>query len=158
MRVRARIARTAKLEGKGFIQRIVTARIHNGNLTDFLRIHADRYPYTEDLQRLEACSSNKGKSLLQKLTKNSITTPLVWRRWSQALEHHPDRAFRDYIVTGLKEGFRIGFKDSEYCPAKSNMRSALEQPHTVLKYLQVRNWESHGPPCDKRFQGYRLDA
>ena len=52
------------------------------------------------------------------------------------MEHHPDRAFRDYIVTGLKEGFRIGFKDSEYRPAKTNMRSALEQPHTVSRYLQ----------------------
>ena len=52
------------------------------------------------------------------------------------MEHHPNRAFRDYIVTGLKEGFKIGFKDSEYRPAKRNMRSALEQPHTVSRYLQ----------------------
>ena len=52
------------------------------------------------------------------------------------MECHPNRAFRDYIITGLKEGFRIGFKDSEYRPAKTNIRSALEQPHTVLRYLQ----------------------
>ena len=52
------------------------------------------------------------------------------------MKHHLNRAFRDYIVTGLKEGFRIGFKYSEYRPAKTNMRSALEQPHTVSRYLQ----------------------
>ena len=54
------------------------------------------------------------------------------------MEHHPDRTFRDYIVTGLKEGLRIGFKDFKYCPEKTNMRSALEQPHTVLRYLQEK--------------------
>ena len=75
-------------------------------------MRTDQYPYKEDLQRLEACTSNKGKSLLQKLPKNSITIPLVWRRWSQAQEHHPNREFRNYIITGLKEGFRTGFKDS----------------------------------------------
>ena len=99
-------------------------------------MRTDQYPYTEDLQRLEACTSNKGKNLLQKLPKNSITTPLVWRRRIQAQEHHPDRVFRDHIITGLKEGFRIGFKDSKYHPAKTNMRLALEQPHTVSSYLQ----------------------
>ena len=93
------------------------------------------YPYTDDLLKLEACTSRKGENLLQKLSKSSITTPLVWRRWSQALENHPDKAFRDYIVSGLKEGFRIGFKGRKCRPAKTNMKSALEQPQVVSKYL-----------------------
>ena len=63
-------------------------------------------------------------------------TPLVWRRWSLALEDHPDKEFRDYIVTGLREGFRIGFKGLECHPAKTNMKSAMEQSQVVSKYLQ----------------------
>ena len=92
-------------------------------------MRTDQYPYTEDLQRLEASSSNKGKSLaVTELPKNSITTQLLWRRWSQALKHHPNKAFRDYIVTGLKEGFKFGYKDSEYRPAKTNIDQHWSSP------------------------------
>ena len=52
------------------------------------------------------------------------------------MEHHPDKAFRDYIVSGLREGFRIGFKGHECRPAKTNIKSPLEQPQVVLKYLR----------------------
>ena len=51
------------------------------------------------------------------------------------MENH-DKAFRDYIVTSLKEGFRIGFKGLVCYLAKTNMKLALEQPQVVSKYLQ----------------------
>ena len=74
--------------------------------------------------------------MLQKLSNTKITTPLVWRNWCQALEHHPDKAFQEYIITGLQEGFRIGFKGAECHRAKTNMKSATDQPHVVSKYLE----------------------
>ena len=75
----------------------------------------------EDLLKLEACTSN-----------NSITTPLEWRKWNLALEHYPDKAFKDYIVKGLKEGFRIGYKGPSYQSAKTNIKLALEQSQVVI--------------------------
>ena len=35
--------------------------------------------------------------------------PLVWKKWSELLEYHPDRRYVDYILTGIREGFCIGF-------------------------------------------------
>ena len=39
----------------------------------------------------------------------NIITPLPFRAWAQG---HPDRAFVDYVVNGIKEGFRIRFNRS----------------------------------------------
>ena len=57
----------------------------------------DQYSYTDNQQRLEACTSRKGEGLLQTLSKTSIMTLLVWGRWSQALKDHPDKELRDYM-------------------------------------------------------------
>ena len=74
--------------------------------------------------------------LLQMLPRTSITTPLDWRAWSQALSSHPDRAFREYIISGLKKGFKIGFNGVRCSSATGNMKSALEQSQVVSEYLQ----------------------
>ena len=52
------------------------------------------------------------------------------------MEHYLDKAFKDYIVEGLKEGFRIGYKGPSCWSAKTNMKSALEQSQVVSRYLQ----------------------
>ena len=74
--------------------------------------------------------------LLQRLPKTSIMTPLDWRKWSQALSLYPDETFKEYIISGLKQGFRIGLKGSRCCSAVGNMKSAMEQPQVVSEYLQ----------------------
>ena len=38
-----------------------------------------------------------------------VVTPLRSEVWERELEAHPDQVFVDYIVTGIKMGFRIGF-------------------------------------------------
>ena len=57
--------------------------------------------------------------------------------WSRALEHHPDSRLRDYLLTGIREGFRIGFSsDQPLRSASRNMQSALENPEPVEAYIQ----------------------
>jgi hypothetical protein len=67
-----------------------------------------------------------------------ITTPLKADEWAEALEGHPDRRFRDYILQGISQGFRIGFDHQTGSAPRScrrNMRSAYEHPEVVSEYL-----------------------
>lgn len=65
-----------------------------------------------------------------------VTTPLPWQVWGHKLARHPDQRFRNYIVSGLRHGVRIGFDYSPTCcKAKHNLLSASDQPHIVRDYL-----------------------
>jgi hypothetical protein len=51
------------------------------------------------------------------------------------LHSHPDQEFATFILTGLEQGFRIGFDyRSQLSPAKRNMPSATEHPEVVERY------------------------
>ena len=64
-------------------------------------------------------------------------TPLDPTAWEIALHDHPDRAYVRFLLTGIKEGFRIGFNQSAPLQsATANMPSALEHPQVVRKYLK----------------------
>ena len=66
----------------------------------------------------------------------AVQTPLRASAWATALETHPDRAFVRYLLTGIREGFRIGFHRSvPLHSASRNMHSAREQPTVVQAYL-----------------------
>ena len=62
-----------------------------------------------------------------------IVTPLHWEIWQKALTSHPDRGLAEYIVTGLQEGFRIGYDYRTHKCKKSedNMKSAKEHLQVV---------------------------
>ena len=65
-----------------------------------------------------------------------MSTPLVWEEWDRALRNHPDQRFKDYIIGGIRHGFRLGFNYKTQCKAANrNMRSALERPQVVSEYL-----------------------
>ena len=67
----------------------------------------------------------------------SISTPLKWEAWATELDSHPDREYAQYIVAGIKQGFRIGFNyESHRCnSAKSNMFSAVQHPQPIEAYI-----------------------
>ena len=50
------------------------------------------------------------KSIIQKgwVASVKVIPPLRWRVWDQPLRTHTDQRFREYIVRGLQEGFRVG--------------------------------------------------
>ena len=52
------------------------------------------------------------------------------------LQGHPDQRYVDYILSGLRHGFRIGFSRSSLRAAKRNIQSALEHPEVVTRYLE----------------------
>ena len=81
-------------------------RTHTGGL-----MVAGSYKYRSKLLALDACKSLSDHRMNSEV---NIITPLQFRAWAQG---HPDRAFVDYVVNGIKEGFRIRFNRS--CPLKS---------------------------------------
>ena len=87
------------------------------------------------LQALDSCRPIQQLSLPNEL--HVITTPLRVSAWEEALSKHPDRQFANYVVSGLKNGFRIGFDHitSKLTSSRNNMLSAKENSHAVDEYL-----------------------
>ena len=58
--------------------------------------------------------------------------------WASALAAHPDKAFVRFLLSGINEGFRIGFRPPSLLRSAScNMRSALNHPDVVQAYLDA---------------------
>jgi len=56
--------------------------------------------------------------------------------WERALAVHPDREFAQYVCSGIRHGFRIGFdyQRARLTPVHRNMKSTMEHGE-VVKYL-----------------------
>ena len=65
------------------------------------------YPGLEHLKTLDQCRKVPQGQVSPAL--QGISTPLDWEVWQEALALHPDRELVEYITTGLREGFRIGY-------------------------------------------------
>ena len=66
-------------------------------------------------------------------------SPLVVSRFQVELCNHPDRAAVSFVLTGLRDGFRLGFSPSS-CVLKSasaNMLSASHHPLVIDDYIQT---------------------
>ena len=70
----------------------------------------------------------------------SVSTPLVLKEWERYLKGHPDGWYRSYILRGLREGFRIGFRHGAARCSKgkagANLVSALKNPEVIDLHLQ----------------------
>ena len=66
-----------------------------------------------------------------------VRTPLQTNQWADLLRRHPDPQFTDWLLRGLREGFRIGFdRQQKLRSATSNMQRTSEHPEVVSAYLQ----------------------
>ena len=91
------------------------------------------YEYTTDLLCLNFC---RRPDAVTAPALQSVSTPLVVEAWARVLSQHSDRAYARYICTGLKFGFRIGFRQgTRLRSASANMGSAREHPSIVTEYL-----------------------
>ena len=64
------------------------------------------------------------------------------------LEGYPEQCIANYLLFGIREGFRVGFnRSSPLRSAKSNMKSAAEHPEVVSRYLseEVKEGRVLGP-------------
>ena len=94
-----------------------------------------QYTYIDDLLALDACKPTLTTHTLP-TSMQSISTPLHWQTLDRKLATHPDQRFRDYITSGLRYGFHIGFDDSQSCHrARRNLLSTSEHPQVVRDYL-----------------------
>lgn len=95
----------------------------------------EHYRYTGDLMVLDGRRPSSRLQLPDWLTK--VVTPLVWAEWYRQLQDHPDSTYKHYILEGIRQGFRVGFRYGSYAnqSTKKNMRSALDNPEVVDRYL-----------------------
>ena len=100
--------------------------------------NSGRYPYTEDLLHLHAASVKWVQWLPPELWVVESPLKQQWSAWAASLSTHPDKAFVTYVLTGIWNGFRIGWhNDCPLTPAKRNSPSALQQAHVVEQYLSA---------------------
>ncbi|KAL5493809.1 hypothetical protein EMCRGX_G015039 [Ephydatia muelleri] len=122
-------------------------------------ISAGIYQYMEDLLALEHCKATPDKWHVPLQNGSYIVTPLGWVEWDEALNHHPDQQFRAYVVSGLRQDFRVGFDyaHSGCQRASSNMHSAHEHAQVIREYLAVECSEGRvvgplNPPWSQSIQ------
>ena len=93
-----------------------------------------RYVYAQDLRAIQSCSHHETFRV-----PRGIVSPLsdALPTWMAMLSSHPDGDFRNYIITGLTEGFRIGFNYSNhFCQSNSsNHPSVANNPEVIQEYL-----------------------
>ena len=94
--------------------------------------HSGYYRFTQDLLALEAASPP-----LQCLPYASTrVSPLRPHTWRQALQSLPDRAFAEFLLRGITEGFRIGIcSDRHLLSSGRILRSADDNPQVITTYL-----------------------
>ena len=64
------------------------------------------------------------------------------------LENHPDKSYVEFIIKGIREGFRIGYcrtdmERSSLSSVRKNMQSADENPQVVKDYLDAELIKIH---------------
>ena len=94
------------------------------------------YLYMQQLLQLEQC--RRGGEVEVAAQLRGVQSPLVASQWRFFLQHHPDKQFSGYVLTGITQGFRIGFdyRKAECSPVLSNLVSADNNPEVVTKYLE----------------------
>ena len=94
------------------------------------------YQYMDDLHQWDLCRARHPVQLPRAM--NGIDTPLNWREWDRCLQSHPDQRFQQYLVEGIRDGFRVGF-DYRHARAlrssRNNLPSVGEHPQVVNEYL-----------------------
>ena len=77
------------------------------------------------------------RKIFEKLA--GVFTPLKLVQWEHMLAHHLDRECVGYILSGIQEGFQIGYERGVHRlgSAKKNMQSAEENPQVVNDYLEA---------------------
>jgi len=87
------------------------------------------YAYTKDLLELESERRKPPKESVVPAIWGGVESPLVISEWERCLEGHPDRSFAEYLVRGMRNGFRVGFPYTERrcVQAKNNnMKSTMD--------------------------------
>ncbi len=120
-----------------------------------LGIGGEKYPDTHQLLQLD--QYRRQGRVPDELKR--VESPLVVSQWSSLLKDHPDKQFAQYVLTGIAEGFRIGFDyvRAECRSAQSNLRSAESNPDVVATYLAGCLGHGH-PESSRAFRSVHLES
>ncbi len=67
-----------------------------------------------------------------------VVTPLLWQQWEKELEEHPDRAWVEFLIRGVRHGFRVGHDQSTTVlkVQRGSMYKTSQHKGIVSDYLQ----------------------
>ena len=90
----------------------------------------------------------------------SITSPLDQFTWQYFLKGEADKELAHFFLTGLANGFRIGFNydTGTVQPVSRNLQCAYDHPQVVEDYLhaEVRSSRVAGPFCQAAVSGVHI--
>ena len=68
-----------------------------------------------------------------------MVTPLEWRVWQRELSEHPDREWSEFLVRGIRHGFRLGHDQSSVAmnECKGTMYEASQHKEVISSYLNA---------------------
>ena len=92
---------------------------------------------THHLIQLESSRPSLSPPIPIPLAATHIVTPLLSWCWKDMLHQHPDQSLAAYIVSGLSNGFHIGYQGDRRSgrSVPANMLSAVQNPMPVEQYL-----------------------
>ena len=85
---------------------------------------------------LERASEGSNSRVL--LGAEKVVTPLLWQRWEKELEEHSDREWVEFLIRGIKYGFRLGHNQSKVAMEErgGSMYEATQHREIISKYLE----------------------
>ena len=108
-------------------------------------------------QRL-AAQAIPPEAAIEYVSKLSPTTPIDLSQLALYLHDHPDRASVDAVLTGLSQGFTIGFQGPRVSKEYPNLISAGQNPHIVSTNLLKESQLGHtaGPFVSPPFPNFQV--
>jgi len=91
----------------------------------------NQYRYMKDLLLLDACRPTQEEFRVP----FKAASPLNLSMWTSLLADHPDPSFTNYILTGIQDGFRLGF-DRRHILNSSSGNMPCKVPSIIYDYLQ----------------------
>jgi len=95
------------------------------------------HPYVKWLPTWTTHMTGVSNHIHVPLDATSVTTPLAPSNWQVLLTEHPNQQLVKFFITGITNGFRIGFNHSQESlrSAKKNIFCAIQHPEVVDTYL-----------------------
>ena len=95
-------------------------------------LHAGCYHYMEDLLALEQARQTQAPAH----SIGRAASPLHSQAWEAGLSTYPDQQFAQFLLRGIRDGFRIGAREhGRHQSSKRNLQSAYEHPQIIRDYL-----------------------
>ncbi len=95
------------------------------------------YRFTKQLVELERVSEGPRSRVVPGADK--VVTPLKWHEWEMELRGHPDKEWVEFLIRGIREGFRLGHDQSSVVlrQRKGAMYEASQHREVISNYLEA---------------------